>query len=154
MLCTSQHMHGPLKYSGGLLGVRNITPGRMHDLRSASVNNTRMSCAAAKQRLHTFLRYMSAQLFGDIVRFMTGLQASVRKNKLAMLNANFAQLKHRPLGPDGEVKHFYSHMNLLIACNGSCSMQELVDSLSCLSANVRLEHMQDISAALTECSSC
>ena len=75
----------------------------MHDLRSASVNNTRMSCAAAAHRLHTFLRYMSAQLFGDIVRFMGGLSAAVRRNKEAMLEADFANIKMQPLGPDQEV---------------------------------------------------
>ena len=75
----------------------------MHDLRSASVNNTRMSCAAAAHRLHTFLRYISAQLFGDIVRFMNGLSAAVRRNKEAMLEADFANVRMQPLGPDQEV---------------------------------------------------
>ncbi|KAK9805378.1 hypothetical protein WJX73_008442 [Symbiochloris irregularis] len=72
---------------------RNVTPGRMHDLRSASVNNTRMSCAAASRRLHTFLRYMSSQLFGDITRFMGGLHAAVKRNKATLLEANNVLLR-------------------------------------------------------------
>ena len=82
---------------------RNITPGRMHDLRSASVNNTRMSCAAAARRLHHFLRYFSTQLFGDIVRFMEGLKESVKAKKKAMLDANAFGPKHQVLGPEREV---------------------------------------------------
>lgn len=91
----------------------------MHDLRSASVNNTRMSCAAAARRLHTFLRYMSAQLFGDIERFMTGLHNSVQAKKEAMLKANHAQLRCMPV-VDGQVLPLCSNMLLLLHHTALC----------------------------------
>ena len=64
----------------------------MHDLRSASVNNTRLSCAAAAHRLHVFLRYMSTQLFGDICRFMSGLSSAVRHKKAVMIEKEEAAM--------------------------------------------------------------
>jgi hypothetical protein len=60
---------------------RNIEPGKMHDLRSASVNNTRLAIIAAWHRLHPFLRYFSTRLFGEVASFV----ASMRDAKKGVL---------------------------------------------------------------------
>lgn len=46
----------------------------MHDLRSASVNNTRLAIVAAWHRLHPFLRYFSNRLFGEIAAFLDSVK--------------------------------------------------------------------------------
>jgi len=53
----------------------------MHDLRSASVNNTRLAIIAAWHRLHPFLRYFSTRLFGEVAAFV----ASVKDAKKGVL---------------------------------------------------------------------
>lgn len=60
---------------------RDIEPGKLHDLRSASVNNTRLAIITAWHRLHPFLRYFSTRLFGEIAQFV-GSVKDARKGKL------------------------------------------------------------------------
>lgn len=60
---------------------RDIEPGKLHDLRSASVNNTRLAIITAWYRLHPFLRYCSTRLFGEIAAFV-GSVKDAKKGKL------------------------------------------------------------------------
>ena len=64
-----------------LVLLRDIEPGKLHDLRSASVNNTRLAIITAWHRLHPFLRYFSTRLFGEIAQFV-GSVRDARKGNL------------------------------------------------------------------------
>lgn len=55
---------------------RTLPPGRMHDLRSASVNNERLAACAAVHRLHAPLRHFSQQLLADVTAFLDGLRSA------------------------------------------------------------------------------
>ena len=56
----------------------------MHDLRSASVNNTRLAIVAAWHRLHPFLRYFSNRLFGEIAAFLESVELAKKGDVSAM----------------------------------------------------------------------
>lgn len=60
---------------------RDIEPGKLHDLRSASVNNTRLAIMTAWFKLHPFLRCFSTRLFGEIAAFV-GSVKDAQKGKL------------------------------------------------------------------------
>ena len=49
----------------------------MSDLRSASVNNTRLASIAVLSRIHTYVRHCSSPLFHDIGAFVEQLQQAV-----------------------------------------------------------------------------
>lgn len=53
-----------------------LEPGRLHDLRSASVNNERLAACAAVHRLHCPLRHFSQQLLAETTAFLDGLRAA------------------------------------------------------------------------------
>lgn len=55
---------------------RKLPPGRLHDLRSASVNNERLAACAAVHRLHAPLRHFSQRLLADVTVFLEGLRAA------------------------------------------------------------------------------
>lgn len=56
---------------------RDSTPGTLSDLRSASVNNTRLASIAVLSRIHTYVRHCSSPLFHDIGAFVEQLQQAV-----------------------------------------------------------------------------
>ena len=61
-----------------LLGARRDgSPGTLSDLRSASVNNTRLASVAVLHQIHTFIRHCSSPLFHDIGLFVEQLQQAV-----------------------------------------------------------------------------
>ncbi len=60
--------------------LRDIEPGKLHDLRSASVNNTRLAIITAWHRLHPFLRYFSTRLFGEIAQFVASVKDARKGN--------------------------------------------------------------------------
>ena len=68
------------------LGCRDVEPGKMHDLRSASVNNTRLAIVAAWHRLHPFLRYFSNRLFGEIAAFLDSVKLAKKGDVSAIRN--------------------------------------------------------------------
>ena len=70
-----------LRTEVGCVLLRDIEPGKLHDLRSASVNNTRLAIITAWHRLHPFLRYFSTRLFGEIAQFVASVK-DARKGKL------------------------------------------------------------------------
>ena len=59
---------------------RGLEPGRLHDLRSASVNNERLAACAAVHRLHCPLRHFSQQLLAETSAFLDGLRAAAAAN--------------------------------------------------------------------------
>jgi hypothetical protein len=56
---------------------RDSNPGTLSDLRSASVNNTRLASVAVLHKIHTFIRHCSSPLFHDIGLFVEQLQQAV-----------------------------------------------------------------------------
>ena len=56
---------------------RDGSPGTLSDLRSASVNNTRLASVAVLHQIHTFVRHCSSPLFHDIGVFVEQLQQAV-----------------------------------------------------------------------------
>ena len=56
---------------------RDSSPGTLSDLRSASVNNTRLASVAVLHKIHTFIRHCSSPLFHDIGLFVEQLQQAV-----------------------------------------------------------------------------
>jgi len=56
---------------------RDSSPGTLSDLRSASVNNTRLASVAVLHKIHTFIRHCSSSLFHDIGLFVEQLQQAV-----------------------------------------------------------------------------
>lgn len=56
---------------------RDSSPGTLSDLRSASVNNTRLASVAVLHKMHTFIRHCSSPLFHDIGLFVEQLQQAV-----------------------------------------------------------------------------
>ncbi len=53
------------------------SPGTLSDLRSASVNNTRLASVAVLYKIHTFIWHCSSPLFHDIGLFVEQLQQAV-----------------------------------------------------------------------------
>lgn len=60
-----------------LFCCRDSTPGTLSDLRSASVNNTRLASIAVLGKVHTYVRHCSSPLFHDIGAFVEQLQQAV-----------------------------------------------------------------------------
>ncbi|KAK9856145.1 hypothetical protein WJX84_010015 [Apatococcus fuscideae] len=56
---------------------RHIPPGRIHDLRSASVNNGRLACIVVTHDLHCYLRQCSVPLFNHISEFVTSFRSAI-----------------------------------------------------------------------------
>ena len=70
-------MHGQWPERCDSLVCRDGSPGTLSDLRSASVNNTRLASVAVLHRIHTFIRHCSTPLFHDISLFVEQLQQAV-----------------------------------------------------------------------------
>lgn len=56
---------------------RGCGPGKLHDLRSATVNNTRLACCAALHGLPPFLRHFSGPLMHDMAAFTAAFNAKI-----------------------------------------------------------------------------
>ena len=67
----------PPAHHSPCLSCRGSPPGQLSDLRSASVNNTRLATVAVLHKLHTFVRHHSPLLFADISTFVAEVQAAV-----------------------------------------------------------------------------
>ena len=67
----------PPPHSCPFLPCRGSPPGQLSDLRSASVNNTRLATVAVLHKLHTFVRHHSPLLFADISTFVAEVQSAV-----------------------------------------------------------------------------
>lgn len=59
---------------------RACGPGALHDLRSATVNNTRLACAAASHGLIGHLRHFSQPLMKSIAMFLGAFDARVAEH--------------------------------------------------------------------------
>ena len=64
---------------------RDGSPGTLSDLRSASVNNTRLASVAVLHQIHTFVRHCSSPLFHDIGAFVEQLQQAVSDQEKKIL---------------------------------------------------------------------
>ena len=64
---------------------RDGSPGTLSDLRSASVNNTRLASVAVLHQIHTFVRHCSSPLFHDIGLFVEQLQQAVSDQEKKIL---------------------------------------------------------------------
>ena len=60
---------------------RHIPPGRIHDLRSASVNNGRLACIVVTHDLHCYLRQCAAPLFSHISEFVTSFRSAINDHQ-------------------------------------------------------------------------
>ncbi|KAK9817465.1 hypothetical protein WJX74_006245 [Apatococcus lobatus] len=56
---------------------RSLPPGRISQLRSASVNNARLACIAVTHNLHCYLRQCSPHLFGLISDFVVSFRDTI-----------------------------------------------------------------------------
>ena len=65
-----------MRYTYWVIHCRDIEPGKMHDLRSASVNNNRLAILAAWHRFHPFMRYFSQKLFSEVAPFVASVKAA------------------------------------------------------------------------------
>ena len=54
---------------------RDLTPSKLHDLRSCAVNNTRLACVAVTMQLHRLLLHASPSLGQDMAAFAAHLEA-------------------------------------------------------------------------------
>ena len=64
---------------------RDSSPGTLSDLRSASVNNTRLASVAVLHKIHTFIRHCSSPLFHDIGLFVEQLQQAVADQEKSII---------------------------------------------------------------------
>ena len=60
---------------------RDGSPGTLSDLRSASVNNTRLASVVVLHQIHTFVRHCSSPLFHDIGLFVEQLQQALSEQE-------------------------------------------------------------------------
>jgi hypothetical protein len=76
-VCEARHaLYKSMQINACVAACRNLSPGRLHDLRSASVNNDRLAACAAVHRLHAPLRHFSQRLLADVTAFLDGLRAA------------------------------------------------------------------------------
>ena len=73
------------------LACRDVEPGKLHDLRSASVNNTRLAIVTAWHNLHPFLRYFSPQLFGEISSFVDSVKQAKNGKWHSLQNRSYSR---------------------------------------------------------------
>ncbi|KAK9823040.1 hypothetical protein WJX81_002311 [Elliptochloris bilobata] len=57
----------------------NLPPGKLHDLRSACLNNGRLAAIAAAHGLQRYLRHASQPLFAEIGRFVAFTRRAIRR---------------------------------------------------------------------------
>ena len=69
---------------------RDGSPGTLSDLRSASVNNTRLASVAVLHQIHTFIRHCSTPLFHDISLFVEQLQQAVSDQEKKIIEQQVA----------------------------------------------------------------
>jgi endoribonuclease Dicer len=65
-----------------LCDCRDLPPGRLHDLLSASVNNTRLAAVAVVNRLHANLWHTSALLHREMSSFAEAVAAAASRRTL------------------------------------------------------------------------
>lgn len=74
-----------------MLPCRDVEPGKLHDLRSASVNNTRLAIVAVWMKLHPFLRYFSPRLFGEIASFVQSVKEAKKGQWQSLRNRSYSR---------------------------------------------------------------
>ncbi|KAK9803923.1 hypothetical protein WJX72_005546 [[Myrmecia] bisecta] len=63
-----------------ILTYRDLQPGKMHDIRSASVNNGCLACIAAVSGLHRHLRHCSPSVFAQVSLFLQEVAHTVKQH--------------------------------------------------------------------------
>jgi hypothetical protein len=68
-----------------MLASRDLVPGQLHDLRSASLNNNRLACIAGRHGLQRFLLHCSQSLFAEVSHFTNSLKDMLKVRFLPLL---------------------------------------------------------------------
>ena len=72
---------------------RGLNPSKLHDLRSCTVNNTRLACVAVTLELHTLLLHASPSLSQDVDAFATHL-GQLTAQKASGLSCSAPEVGH------------------------------------------------------------